>query len=130
VSFYTRKGDFWIDLRKQDIKEYEKVKSEFARKVIDILEQKIGGMKDFVEVMDVATPATYHRYTQSWKGSAQGWLPGKNIMASSPVGFELPGLKNFYYASQWSWPGGGLPVAVKTASDLAQVISRKYNKIK
>ena len=55
-------------------------------KVIDILEQKIGGMKDYIEEMDVATPATYHRYTQSWKGSAQGWLPGKNIMASSPVG--------------------------------------------
>jgi phytoene dehydrogenase-like protein len=130
VSFYTRKGDFWIDLRNQDKYEYEKVKSEFAHKVIDILEHKIGGMKDFVEEMDVATPATYHRYTQSWKGSAQGWLPGKNIMASSPVGFELPGLKNFYYSSHWSWPGGGLPVAVKTASDLAQVISRKYNKIK
>ena len=128
VSFYTRNGDFWIDLHKQDHQEYEKTKYGFARMVIDMLELKVGGIKEFVEVMDVATPATFHRYTNNWKGSTQGWLPGKNILASSPVAFELPGLKNFYYCSHWSLPGGGLPVAIKTASDLAQVISGKYHK--
>ncbi len=130
VSFYTRKGDFWIDLYKNDHQNYEKAKSEFAKEVITILEQKTGGIKEYVEVVDVATPATFHRYTNNWKGSVQGWLPGKNIMASSPVEFEFPGLKNFYYASHWSMPGGGLPVAIKTARDVAQVISKKYIKIK
>jgi phytoene dehydrogenase-like protein len=33
------------------------------------------------------------------------------------------------YTSHWSLPGGGLPVAIKTARDLAQVIAGKYNKI-
>ena len=127
VSFYTRNGDFWIDLNQNDHQKYEKTKSEFAKEVIDILDQKVGGIKEFVEAVDVATPATFHRYTNNWKGSVQGWLPGKNIMASSPVKFELPGLNNFYYASHWSMPGGGLPVAIKTASDLAQVISKKYH---
>jgi len=130
VSFYTRKGEFWIDLYRNDRQKYEKAKSEFAEEVIDILEWKTGRIKEFVEVIDVLTPATFHRYTNNWKGSTQGWLPGKNIMASSPVGFELPGLKNFFYTSHWSFPGGGLPVAIKTARDLAQVISRKYHKIK
>ena len=128
VSFYTQKGDYWIDLRKQNIKEYEKIKNEFAHEAIELLEQKVGGIKEFIEEMDVATPATFHRYTNNWKGSVQGWLPGKNIMAPSPVAFELPGLNNFYYASHWSLPGGGLPVAVKTASDLAQIISKKFPK--
>jgi phytoene dehydrogenase-like protein len=130
VSFYTRNSEFWIDIYKQDRPKYEKAKTEFASEVIDILEQKLGGIKECVEAIDVATPATFHRYTNNWKGSTQGWLPGKNIMASSPVGFTLPGLKNFFYASHWSMPGGGLPVAIKTSSDLAQVISRKYPKIK
>ena len=129
VSFYTRNGDFWIDLDQDDHQKYEKAKSEFAKEVIDLLDQKVGGIKEFVEAVDVATPATFYRFTNNWKGSVQGWLPGKNIMASSPVKFELPGLKNFYYASHWSMPGGGLPVAIKTASDLAQVISVKYPKI-
>ena len=126
VSFYTRNGDFWIDLHKNDLENYEKAKIAFAKEVINILDEKFGGIKEFVEVVDVATPATFHRYTNNWKGSVQGWLPGKNIMASSPVEFELPGLKNFYYASHWSMPGGGLPIAIKTARDVAQVISKKY----
>lgn len=126
VSFYTRNTDFWIDLHKNDHQKYEVTKRVFAAKVIGILEEKIGRIKEFVEEQDVATPATFHRYTNNWKGSTQGWLPGNNIMAPSPVKFELPGLKNFFYASHWSMPGGGLPVAVKTASDLAQIISSKF----
>jgi len=126
ASFYTKNADFWIDLYKNDRPQYEKVKNEFAGKVIDILDQKTIGLKEFIEVSDVLTPATFYRYTGNWKGSTQGWLPGKNIMASSPVKFELPGLKNFFYASHWSMPGGGLPVAVKTAHGLAQVIARKF----
>jgi phytoene dehydrogenase-like protein len=126
ASFYTRNGEFWIDLYRNDREEYEKAKNDFAAKVINILDVKPGGLKEFIEVTDVATPATFNRYTNNWKGSIQGWLPGKNIMASSHVKYELPGLKNFFYASHWSLPGGGLPVAVKTASDLAQVIAKRY----
>ena len=50
---------------------------EFAQKVIDLLESKTGGIKDHIEEIDVATPATFHRYTHNWKGSVQGWLPGR-----------------------------------------------------
>ena len=126
VSFYTQNGNFWIDLLKNDPQKYKKVKDEFAREVIGLLEQKFAGLKDYIEVVNVATPATYHQYTNNWQGSTQGWLPGRNIMASSPVGFELPGLKNFYYCSHWSMPGGGLPTAVKTANDVAMIISKKH----
>ena len=67
------------------------------------------------------------RYTNNWKGSTQGWLPGKNLLAASPVDFTLPGLKNFYYSSHWNQPGGGLPIAIKTGRDIAKHIC-KINK--
>lgn len=54
-----------------------------------------------------------------------GMVPPKNLMASSPVGATLPGLKNFYYTSHWSIPGGGVPSALKSAHDLAQIIEDK-----
>jgi phytoene dehydrogenase-like protein len=94
--------------------------------VLPLLDQKLGGIKDAIEVIDVATPATFNRYTSSWKGSTQGWLPGPNVLAPSPVNFTFPGLKNFYYSSHWNQPGGGLPVAVKTGRDIAQLIAKKY----
>lgn len=122
VSFYTRNTDWWIDLRGRDYALYKKEKLAFAEKVIELMENRFGRIREFVEEVDVATPATFYRYTNNWKGSAQGWLPGKNIMARSPVKPTLPGLNNFYYASHWSIPGGGLPVAVKSARDVAQLI--------
>ncbi len=126
MSFYTRQGDFWIDLRNRDKEEYNRCKGEFAKTMIDILDEKIGGVKEYIEETDVATPATYHRYTGNWKGSAQGWFPSKNLAASTPVSTELPGLKNFYYTSHWSIPGGGLPMVIKSAHDLAQNLCLKH----
>ncbi|MBE0648032.1 MAG: NAD(P)/FAD-dependent oxidoreductase [Bacteroidales bacterium] len=122
VSFYTREADWWIDLRKRNRALYSREKTIFAREVIDILEKRFGRITEHVEEVDVATPASIYRYTNNWKGSAQGWLPGKNIISRSPIKPTLPGLKNFYYTGHWSIPGGGLPVALKSARDAAQII--------
>ncbi|MBA3706866.1 MAG: NAD(P)/FAD-dependent oxidoreductase, partial [Bacteroidetes bacterium] len=101
-------------------------KEVFTNKIIELLDKRLGGIKEFIEVIDVATPATFQRYTNNWKGSTQGWLPGKNLLAKSPVGFKLPGLKNFYYSSHWNQPGGGLPIAIKTGRDVAKQICKEY----
>ena len=124
VSFYTSKADYWINLRESDRVLYNQKKTGFAGQIIECLEKKFGRIKEFTEEVDVATPATFYRYTNNWKGSVQGWLPGKNLLARPPLGFKLPGIKNFYYASHWNIPGGGLPVAVKSARDVSQVICR------
>lgn len=126
MSFYTRNADFWINLRKNDIVEYNRCKNDFASNMIQFLDEKIGGVKEAIEVIDVATPATYQRYTGNWKGSAQGWFPSKNLFASSPVTSNLPGLDRFYYTGHWSIPGGGLPSVIKSAHDLSQNLSLKY----
>ncbi|HLP49878.1 MAG TPA: NAD(P)/FAD-dependent oxidoreductase, partial [Chitinophagales bacterium] len=98
VSFYTKQRDFWIDHRKANRAEYRRIKNEFAAKVLEQLNERLGGIKDYIEVVDVATPATLLRYTGNWKGSAQGLMAGKNFLAPVPVKFQFPGLKNFYYA--------------------------------
>lgn len=126
MSLFTKKGEFWIDLRNSDREQYEKYKRDLAEKMIDELDRKLGGIKGKIEVTDVATPATYHRYTGNWQGAAQGWFPGSNLVAKSPVGIQLPGLKGFYYTSQWSIPGGGLPSVLKASHDLAQKLMLKY----
>lgn len=128
VSFYTKNGDWWLDLRKNNRPEYRKVKKEFTEKIIELLDERLGGIKDKLEMSDMATPATVYRYTNNWKGSTQGWLPGKNLLAPSPVGFTLPGLKNFYFSSHWNQPGGGLPIAIKTGRDVTKIICKASNK--
>jgi phytoene dehydrogenase-like protein len=127
VSFYTLNANYWINLRNSDIANYQGKKQLFAGSVIDILDARLGGVKEKIEVVDIATPATFHRYTNNWLGSVQGWLPGKNIIAESPVKNELPGLKDFYFIGHWAIPGGGLPVAIKSARDAAQIICSGKN---
>lgn len=128
VSFYTKNSDYWIDARKNDRSKYREAKNSFFEKVYNILDKRLGGIKDKVEMTDIATPATFQRYTNNWKGSTQGWLPGKNLLAPSPVKFKLPGLRNFYYSSHWSQPGGGLPIAIKTGRDVAKLICKQHKK--
>jgi phytoene dehydrogenase-like protein len=128
VSFYTTRREFWIDLRKNDRPAYRKAKADFQEKITALLDKRLGGIRDRIEMTDVATPATFQRYTHNWKGSTQGWLPGKNLLAPSPVGFELPGLKNFYNSSHWNQPGGGLPIAISTGRAIAKFICKKDKK--
>ena len=122
ISYYTLNSGFWIDLRNNDPQNYRLVKQKFADTIISLADARYPGLKEKTEVVDVATPATFHRYTNNWNGSIQGWLPGKNLVAQSPVKAVLPGLKDFYFIGHWTIPGGGLPVAVKSARDAALMI--------
>ncbi len=128
-SFYTLNGKYWIDLRKNERPKYREVKTKFTTDLVNLLEQKYPGLKDEIEVIDFATPATVLRYTNNWQGSAQGWLPGDDIAAISPVKHKLKGLKNFYYASHWGQAGGGLPIALLQGRGVAKVACKDFKKV-
>jgi phytoene dehydrogenase-like protein len=125
VTLTNKNPDYWIELRNSDYEKYKLQKEEIGKAVLDILENKFGGIKNNVEVMDVATPATFFRYTGNWNGSMQGWMPSKKLFAPSPVKKTLPGLKDFYMVGHWLEPGGGLPIALLTGRNTAQIICKK-----
>jgi phytoene dehydrogenase-like protein len=115
--------DYWQELH-QDKKRYKTEKDALAKAVIAKLEGQFPGITEQVEVIDVATPMTYIRYTNTWKGATMSWLPTTgNFGKSLPK--TLPGLENFYLVGQWIVPGGGVPNALKTARDAVQIICRK-----
>lgn len=116
VNFTTREGDFWINLHRDDHEAYEKCKQEFKQEILQRLSQKFGNkLVAAIEVADMTTPATYHRYTNNFRGSSQGWTPQDNIMKQFGVRDTLPGLKNFVMLGHWQKAGGGVPVAVHSA---------------
>jgi len=128
ITLQTKNPEYWIDLRRNDYEKYKKNKEELATQVIDILENKIGNIKEHIEVIDIASPATFYRYTNNWKGSIQGWLPSKDLFSASPVKNTVPNLNNFYLVGHWLEPGGGLPIALLTGRNIAQVICKKDKK--
>jgi len=129
VNLYTKNGDYWINLRRTDFELYNKLKNDFCNLIIDAIGAYIGKIKDDIDMIDVATPATIQRYTNSWKGSTQGWLPSKNFLSSTTCAFNLKEVKNFYYSSHWSTAGGGLPVVIKNSREVTKLIC-KNNKLK
>ena len=127
VMLKTDNYQYWNDLRKNNIKEYNQEKDRISKEVIKILEKRFGNIIGNVDVVDVATPATFQRYTNNWSGSTQGWnwLPG---LIPEFIKKELPGLRNFYLISQWVVPGGGISSAFIAGRDVAQVICKKDRK--
>ena len=53
---------------------YDTEQIQVADMVIDFLEGIYPGIREQIEVMDVATPLSYERYTGNWQGSTCGWL--------------------------------------------------------
>ncbi len=127
IQLDTKNGEYWSTLRNIDKEKYQMEKKNIAEDLISILDRKIGDIKSTIEMIDVATPATYIRYTGNWKGSIQGWA-NENIFKANPFKKELPGLKNFFMIGQWVEPGGGVPNAFKSGRDLAQIVCKKDRK--
>jgi phytoene dehydrogenase-like protein len=118
---------YWLDLKKSDPRHYRAEKKNLLRKVIAIMDQRFPGLAKNIERFDVATPATFVRYTHNWRASYEGWLPTPRILGRR-IRYTLPKLKNFYMAGHWVIPGGGLPSAALSGRDVAQMVCAEKGK--
>jgi len=104
--------------------EYKIEKEQIKKDAVEILEKRYPGIESSIEVCDIATPVTNVKYTGVWKGSYEGFMPSsKNLMDNlNPV---IPGLKKFFMAGQWLFPGGGLPPAGQSGKWAIQYICKE-----
>jgi len=118
--------DYWNNLR-EDREKYKAEKEKIAVAVVSALNKRFPALAKRLEMWDVATPATFNRYTNNWQGSYEGWLmTPKNMLLQMKK--TLPGLDNFYMIGQWVSPGGGLPTGLITGNHVVQIICKKDKK--
>lgn len=110
---------YWEELYK-DVENYKNEKKKVADWFISLFERKFPKAKGKIEVLDVATPMTYYRYTHVWQGAYCGW---KSTMQKIPN--VLPGLSGFYLAGQWTQSTGGLPSAAISGKNSIKCICRE-----
>jgi phytoene dehydrogenase-like protein len=123
VSFLFVSYEYWKVLY-EDRERYKAEKQALADAVIDRLEVRFPGIKEQIEVVDVATPVTYERYTGNWRGSYMGW--GMTTTTTGKLmSRTLPGLGNFYTAGQWVFVGGGVSGAIASGRHVMQVVCKK-----
>lgn len=118
--------DYWKKLS-EDPDSYNRKKEETGKKLQELLEQRFPGISSNIEMMNIATPMTFERYTGNWKGCFEGWLitPSNANVLMKPMPQTLPGLNDFYMCGQWVEPGGGLPTGVMSARKLMKKICRE-----
>jgi len=119
VMLYTD-YDYWKGLHERPDR-YKSEKERATDQIVAVLDKRFPGMADRVEMRDVATPITFHRYTGNWKGSYEGWLPTQES-AGLKMSKTLPGLDNFYMAGQWVEPSGGVPTSAISGRRAIQMI--------
>jgi phytoene dehydrogenase-like protein len=104
--------------------EYVAEKSNIQQDATAFLSTIYPGISEHIEVVDVATPITDVRYTGVREGAYEGFMPSAgNIMKSLKM--QLPGLRNFYMAGQWLYPGGGLPPSAQSGKLVVKRICKK-----
>ncbi|OHD67303.1 MAG: hypothetical protein A2W19_02535 [Spirochaetes bacterium RBG_16_49_21] len=114
--------DYWEELG-QNPRQYRAEKKRIGERVVAGIAELYPKISRQVEVVDVATPLTFARYTGNWRGSYEGWLLNRKSMGIT-LPQSLPGLSNFFMAGHWISPGGGLPSGVMTARSAVRKMCR------
>jgi phytoene dehydrogenase-like protein len=126
VRMFSR-FEHWSRLRDNRPTEYTEAKERLIREIVGILDQRFPGVAGHLEESDLATPATFARFSGNWQGSFQGWLPTPRSLGHR-LPRSLPGLRNFYLGGHWVDPGGGLPQAALSGRYVAQMICARDGK--
>ena len=91
--------------------EYQKVKREVGERFLRLTSKHMGIGLDHLSLLDVATPLTYARYTNAYKGAYMSFVTTKH--AKGLMGKTiLKGYDNLLLGGQWLMPPGGLPIAI------------------
>ena len=117
---------FWKELYKNREK-YDAEKQKVAQTVLEKLEKRFPGIKDQVEVTDVATPMTTERYTGIGEGyeSHWGFFDTMRMLRGPPK--TLPGLKDFYMVGG-SAGGAGVPGCAAMGRNLVKKLCKQEGK--
>jgi len=118
---------FWEQLHAEP-ERYEAEKARIAETVIAQLEPRFPGLRQQVEVTDVATPMTTKRFT----GNGHGFQVSPNqmllaMLTGKRLSQTLPGLRNFYMVGQWAGLPG-LPLVAAMGRDVARAMCHKDGK--
>ena len=101
---------------------YHTLMQTFASTLLDRVERAlIPTLRRHIEVMEIATPVTFHRYTGNRGGSIMGHKPTRKNIHAGLARLETP-IHRLWLGGQWAEYGGGVPMATKAAVNASLMI--------
>ena len=100
---------------------YRMKKKEELKKILRLLQGYLPDLEKYIEVVQFGTPKTMERYTENKLGAVYGFS-----QKSGQAGFDRfrnkSPLKNLYFASAWTSPGGGFEGTIRAGYQVAKLI--------
>ena len=106
---------------------YKNKKKELGELFVKKLAEFIPEVGSALEVIDVATPCTYERYTGSYEGSWMSVWEKGGKQYNYPQ--TLDSIFGVYFAGQRIQMPGGLPIAVYTGRQAVQFLCRDFGEV-
>ncbi len=113
----------WESLRSSPDR-YKEAKQKVQEIAISRAEKFFPQIKGKVEVVDVATPLTFERYTSNREGSIMGWKPTPAMMRRMSLPMRPTSLPNFFMVGQWTSAGGGVPPSIMGGEKVVGMVEK------
>ncbi|MCR5113238.1 MAG: FAD-dependent oxidoreductase [Acholeplasmatales bacterium] len=103
--------DYDIFKNAKDKNTYQDLKMSIAKKVLNIYVNKFKDMEGHISIVDVATPLTFEKFTNTYKGA---YLSNLATPVNERRTFDIKDkrVNNLYHAGQWVTQIGGIPRAL------------------
>jgi prolycopene isomerase len=106
---------------------YQAAKQEFAEILLDRLEAAfVPTLRQHIEVMEIATPVTYWRYTGNTMGSISGVKPTIRNVRAGVAHYQTP-VRRLLLGGHCGEYGGGVPMAVRAAANASLIVLKEMN---
>ncbi len=115
---------FEADYNLGNKEEYNKEKDRFAEILIRRAERVVPELSKHIDVIDIATPLTFKRYTGNFNGASYGWANTTNQFTPMDRLYQNP-IKNLHLSSAWTFPGEGQPITVACGCRLGRQLVGK-----
>jgi len=115
--------NFWKQAK--DEGRYEAEKKSLAQHISQIICQIYPQAEGNIEVIDIATPLTYERYTGAYHGAWMSLVGAGDKMRYYPG--DVKCVNGLYFAGHRIMSPGGLPVALVSGRTAAQMVCRQFN---
>lgn len=108
---------------------YRALKDRLARELLAEFCTATGipALADHVQTCIAATPVTYRRYTNNYRGSISGFACSFRHSIRHPIPVETP-LANLFLASQWTGIGGGYQLCLLNGIHAGRAIHKRLKK--
>jgi phytoene dehydrogenase-like protein len=113
--------DYWRTLKDRSDNDYKAEKDRLANWVIGGIVKVFPEIEGKIEMSDVATPLTFQRYCNSYRGTYMSFIPSGYVRKRIHKGIKKD-VKHLYIAGQCTFPAGGLPLAAIAGKFAAQRI--------